>query len=346
MSRPSAKDITLFKEQFYTLILSTNAPDRKKISHALSKSEYAPKAIIIFLAMEEIAIATPCLLQSPILQSSDINLIIQSSSYEHAKVIARRDNLDLSNVQALLNKDTHSGSVKLILAGNSDFAKDPQISALIRDETAFTGQDEKPSVITTTQPKKAEVKAGDKDLSKSLIELANKGGKLSRKPLGKQVKPDFTQFTKKQIERELLKSARSKDIVAFSDAIQKFCNLNAHHTFDFLKSQNAGMLATLLRALEISEITAARILLMLNNNIGRNPQIFKVVTKKYANLDHQECLIFFKKLGANFEQLDLKQDVNATRYALSLTARQRRASLLQKQKGTNHHNNGYVKLSA
>lgn len=333
-SRPSAKEISIFKEQFYTLILTTTGPDRKKISDILAKNEYSPKTLIIFFAMEEIAIATQPLLHSPVLQSADLNLIINNSSYEHAKVIARRADLNASNVQTLLNVDANSGSIKLILAGNSDFAKNPEISRLIKAETELTDWEEKPENITTAQPEvinKTKIKTGTKDLSQSLLKLANKGGKLSRKPIGKKVKPAFMQFTKKQIEQELLTTARAMDLTAFSKAVQSFCNLKPQTTFNFLKKQDAGMLATLLRALEVSDISAARILLMMNNNIGRNPHIFRIVTDKYSNLDHKECSTFYEKLGANFSQLDLKQDVNATRYALSLAARERRAALLRKK---------------
>jgi uncharacterized protein (DUF2336 family) len=339
LSRPSKKEITLFQEQFYTLILNTTSVERKKISQNIATSAYTPKAIILFMAMQEIAIAQSPLLYSPVLQPSDLNLIIEKSSVEQAKVIARRENLDASNVKALLKLDNIAEQVKTILLANEAISGNSEIQEILETMHISEGWEKTELEITNiqsvdispTQPSKR-----SKDLSQTLLALANKGGKLRLKPKGKPAKSTENIVTLSQMENQLLAIMREKNLKSFAITIQQFCGLKSPITFQILRKQNAGMLATLLRALEISDVSAARILLMANLDIGRNPQIFKVVMNKYKNLDHTECVSYYEKLGADFSHSHFKETkhIPTTRYALSLAARARRAALLKQQEDT------------
>jgi uncharacterized protein (DUF2336 family) len=339
LSRPSKKEITLFQEQFYTLILNTTSVERKKISQNIATSAYTPKAIILFMAMQEIAIAQSPLLYSPVLQPSDLNLIIEKSSVEQAKVIARRENLDASNVKALLKLDNIAEQVKTILLANEAISGNSEIQEILETMHISEGWEKTELEITNiqsvdispTQPSKR-----SKDLSQTLLALANKGGKLRLKPKGKPAKSTENIVTLSQMENQLLAIMREKNLKSFAITIQQFCGLKSPITFQILRKQNAGMLATLLRALEISDVSAARILLMANLDIGRNPQIFKVVMNKYKNLDHAECVSYYEKLGADFRHSHFKETkhIPTTRYALSLAARARRAALLKQQEDT------------
>ncbi len=350
LNRPTRKDIALFKEQFYTLILSASNRERKTIAKNLARSEYVPKPVILFFAMEEIAVANLPLLYSPILQARDLNLILAKCSIQHAKVIARRNNLDASNVNTLLKLDDETKQILHVLKANDALLENLGIAALLN---ASLVQDEwvsQPAAIATNptiEIKKPKSSTRSKDLSASLLELANKGGKIKRKPIGKSAKSTFNKISLKQVEKQLLAIARFNDEKSFATSVERFCGLNCQATFNLLRGQDAGMLASLLCALEISEISAARILLMMNRDIGRNAHIFKVVMGKYKNLDHQACVLYFTKLGADFTQARFHngEDKSTTRYALSLAARDRRASLL-KQSQTDQVNYSEQKLTA
>lgn len=336
LSRPSHRDITLFQEQFYTLILNTTSVERKTIAQTISKSAYIPKPLIIFLATQEIAIAQSPLLYSPILQPADLNLIIEKTSIEQAKLIARRSDLDATNIKSLLKKDNIAEQVKTILLANTAVSNSPEILEILENSHLSDGWNEAAQEITNIQslditPTKQSKPA--KDLSETLLNLANRGGKLRRKPVGKPVKSAQSDITLSQMENQLLADMREKNLKSFATSIQHFCGLKNQITFQILRKQDAGMLATLLRALEITEISAARLLLMANLDIGRNAQIFKVVMDKYNNLDYSECVSYYEKLGADFNHSHFKkaQHIPTTRYALSLAARARRAALLKQQ---------------
>lgn len=350
LNRPSAKDITVFREQFYTLVLNTSSMEKRMLAELLARSEYVPKAIMIFLAMEEIGIANYPLRYSPVLQPSDISLIIGKCSFEHAKAIARRTDLDPSNVAALMKLDNDTQQIKLILQENSAANLNPETVEVLntaKPEVNWIKQAVKNTTNIPTKIQKPEASTNSKDLSASLLQIASRGGKLGRKPTGKPVKSAFNEITLKQMENQLLATARFNDLEAFSTSIQHYCGLKYQTTFEFMNRQDAGMLATLLRALEISDVTAARILLMMNRDIGRNAQIFKVVMKKYSNLEREECVLFFKKHGAAFTQPSFSDSENrpATRFALSLAARERRAAL-QSQEKLDYYEDRDAKLTA
>ena len=336
LSRPSRKDITLFQEQFYTLILSTNSVERKKIAQNISKSAYTPKPLIIFMATQEIAIAQSPLLYSPVLQPADLNLIIEKSSVEQAKVIARRENLDATNVKALLKLDNVAEQVKSILLANETILENSEIVQILENSNLSDGWDKAEQEITNIQSANitpVQTSKRSKDLSETLLALANKGGKLRRKPTGKPVKSTDSMITLSQMENQLLSNMREKNLKSFAISIQHFCGLRSPITFQILRTQNAGMLATLLCALEVSDVSAARILLMANLDIGRNAQIFKVVMDKYKNLNYSQCVTYYEKLGADFSHSHFKETkhIPTTRYALSLAARARRAALSKQQ---------------
>lgn len=345
--RPTNKHISLFREQFYTLILSSSSVDRKTIAKNLSRSEYVPKAIVLFLAMEEIAIANLPLLCSPVLKTSDLNLILSKCSIEHAKVIARRDALETSTLKTLLKVDNEAQQIYHILNATLDSS---ELDNLINSSDELEKMAYVPAELTTdfkADTIKPKVAANTKDLSASLLKLANKGGKIARKPLGKPKKSTFNQLTLKQVETQLLAASRFNDLNSFAQSIKNCCGLEKQITINLLNNQDAGKLASLLCALGVGEVSAARILLMLNRNIGRNAQIFKVVMGKYKALDQDRCTLYFIDLGADFTQAFFYdgEDKTTTRYALSLAARDRRAILL-KEKQFNEDNYQEQKLRA
>lgn len=348
ISRPTSKDISLFQEQFYTLILNTDSRERQKIAQAIAHCEYVPKPLIIFMAMEEIAIAKSPLLLSPILKPADLNILINKSSIEQAKVIARRGNLDASNISALLKMDNEAGQIRLTLEANAELLKTPEILKTLENARSSNSWIEKPAdKITTHKIEVPQTSSKIRDLSDTLVNLANKAGKIRAKPTGKKPQSLFNAITLKQIEKQLLSCTRLRDYKSFALSVQNFCGLDPQTTLQFMQKQNAGKIATLLRALEITDVTAARILLMTNDELGRSGHIFRLVMNKYKNLDQVECIAYFTKLGADFTHVHYKEAVHkpTTRYALALAARDRRAQLLKRQEQQSN-NLAEMKLSA
>ena len=352
MSRPSAQDIAIFREQFYTLILRTDGEERKEIANSLARSPYTPKAIALFFAMEEIEIATPVLQFSPVFAPTDLSAIVDKCTESHAKVVVRRNDLDAGVVETLLNNESRFPTIRNSIVKNASVNRDPDVVNLLRGG-------EKPAepapVVTRfepmTMPDRSRVRQPEnsgptseepkdkKDLSKALLEIANRGGKIARKkPEENYETTVFNPVTHQQLENQLLATARDMNKEAFAISVQHFCGLDYQTTLRFLEKQDAGMLASLLCALKIPATSASRIMLLMNRDIGRNAQIFKLVLQKYENLDSENCVSYFRKLGATFEQQN-PQDAKpglATHHALSLAARQRREDLRRDEATVDH----------
>ena len=125
LGRPGPEDISRLKEFFYALIGKTDKQQRRKVSVTLARCIYAPRTILIFLALEEIDIASPILLFSPVLKDEDLLNIIGKSSLDHARVIARRDKIGDSVIQSLKRKDDEKNTILKILEQNSTLRKKP-----------------------------------------------------------------------------------------------------------------------------------------------------------------------------------------------------------------------------
>lgn len=334
LERPSHSSISMFKEQFYTLVLASSAQERRAISEVLADCIYTPRAIVLFLGMEEIAVSKPVLENSPVLKPADLNSIISKTNDEHARAISARQDLEASTITQLMTVNDETDSIKNCLLKNPHILKNPDLLQLVEKTRYHDWIDEPAENVTSFEiPQVENEQKGTKDLSNSLLDLANRGGKLKRTPAGKKPAHSVVSNTIKQLEQKLLYAARSMNLNVLTHTIYEVCGLKREITASIILQENTGMLASLLRALNISEISAARIMLLLNRNIGRNHGLFKTVMQKFKQLDRAECIAFFAKMGAEFkvEKVIDPEDSKRTRFAMSLAARERREALLAHQ---------------
>lgn len=327
LARPAQKDIGAFKELFYNLIFRANLNTKKGLSVALSRSHYTPRTIAIFLAMEEIEIAAPMLLFSPALTSRDINSVIEKCSLQHMRVLARRANLAIANVEKLLEFKDERNLIRSLLKQNSSLQANQEIMDLLagnpginqRTVTEKTYERKPPAQpVKRTEPA---APAPAETAARKLLELANVGGKLSSRR--SQVTGFYTEITGAQ-EKQLLESARNGNHPAFAEDIHAICGLQQEETLDIIKTANAGKLASLLRAVGVSKLTASQLLLLLNAKVGRNISVFREITQQYERLHKSECQAYFAALGATFA-MPAPQEGRATEnsvdFDLSLNAR-------------------------
>ena len=106
-SRPEKAQVDQFRELFYSLIAETDEAAKRLIASALSKHYYAPRQILLYLALEEAAIAAPILAYSKALGQFDLLQIIDKTSNLHHRVIANRDDLGKTVVNKLIELDDY-----------------------------------------------------------------------------------------------------------------------------------------------------------------------------------------------------------------------------------------------
>jgi uncharacterized protein (DUF2336 family) len=89
---------------------------RRRLAEKLSKTEWAPSALINVLALDEIEVARPIIAASPILKDEDLMRLLIEATIEHQIEVARRPQLGRAVVTAILRQG--EPAVLTALAGN------------------------------------------------------------------------------------------------------------------------------------------------------------------------------------------------------------------------------------
>jgi uncharacterized protein (DUF2336 family) len=103
-------------ELFQALASQAEREIRRILAEKLADADWAPKALIDVLALDEIEIARPIIAASPLLEDTDLLRIVVQATVEHQIEVARRPEIGSSVIEALL--DTAEPAVLTALAGN------------------------------------------------------------------------------------------------------------------------------------------------------------------------------------------------------------------------------------
>ncbi len=114
--RPELRN--LLGEVFVALAAQAEREIREALGERLATADWAPKALIAILALDEIEIARPILRASPLLEDDDFLLILIKATVEHHIEVARRPGIGAKVVEAIL--DHGEPSVLAALAGNGE----------------------------------------------------------------------------------------------------------------------------------------------------------------------------------------------------------------------------------
>lgn len=106
LTRPTRLEITQFEDLALPLFPMVTVDARRFAAAALSDCKYAPIALVRLLSNQPIDISAPLVMRSPVLKDIDLIALIGRHGLPHARVIARRENLNpviSSLVRALEN---------------------------------------------------------------------------------------------------------------------------------------------------------------------------------------------------------------------------------------------------
>ena len=101
LTRPSRSEIAQLDDLAMPLYDQLSPETRRYMAAALSECEYAPALLVRRLCDDTIEIAAPLLVRSPLLREIDLVALIGRHGLPHARVIARRPDLD-STIAALV----------------------------------------------------------------------------------------------------------------------------------------------------------------------------------------------------------------------------------------------------
>ena len=106
----------LAREVFMGLIGRVEREIRARLADKLAAATWAPHALVLLLARDEIDIARPVIAKSPVLQDRDLVRLLVEAATEHQIEVARRPDLGAPVVSAIL--DQGSPDVLAALASN------------------------------------------------------------------------------------------------------------------------------------------------------------------------------------------------------------------------------------
>ncbi len=98
----------LIDDVFMTLVVEAEREVRRRLAERIANVDWAPKALIYVLALDDIEIAVPIIAASPLLDDTDLVRLLVEATLEHQIEVARRPNIGLGVVQAILAKNEPS----------------------------------------------------------------------------------------------------------------------------------------------------------------------------------------------------------------------------------------------
>ncbi len=107
---------SLIDELFMTLVLDAEREVRRRLAERIADVDWAPKALIHVLALDDIEIARPIIAASPLLEDDDLVRLLVEATLEHQIEVARRPYIGEKVAAAIL--DDGDPAVLAALAGN------------------------------------------------------------------------------------------------------------------------------------------------------------------------------------------------------------------------------------
>lgn len=301
IERPGPSQINVFREFFYQLIDGCDKAERRRLSILLAGNVYVPRQIVIYLALDEKEVAAPVLLFSKVLNEADIVQLANRLPLEKLEILCRRDDLTEAAIAAL--KKAGGTPVGNLLARQPRrTAASTQIAdAAIKEATLKT--------VTADVPL---------PVARKLLELASRGGRLGRQerdhvtsaaepvaaPNETFVEPakangpdkvDGEQSLGKRLHAAARLGDRDKLAAVFGEAL----GCPAAPIADLLSERSIETLCVLLKPIEIDQLSATKLILLLRPQAGRSREALASALDILTRLDIDECREFIAALGAD-----------------------------------------------
>ncbi len=323
--RPDKVQVDQYKELFYSLIAETAETGKRLIASALAKNFYTPRAILMYLALEDAPIASPILAYAKGLGQFDLLQIIDKTSPSHHKVIANRNDLGSTVIDTLVELDknlvikrkrdipvadvtersANNSSLEELLTPDSDIEQQQDSRKTVlaaideMDSILFTRADNKldnrsslpegaVDVLLQTSPvdnPRSENKV--KLAMDELITLANRGQRLGSIEDLLVDKPDIEN---KSFGQQLLDATIGKSRQDQVQLIRDKFDLNAGSAHAVYGDYSGDTLAVTLKAAKVNGEIALQIISLSIPNVGLSSHNISRMSKIYPALNQPACL--------------------------------------------------------
>ena len=106
----------IIDDLFMTLVLDAERAVRRRLAERIADADWAPKALVHVLALDDIEIARPVIARSPLLDDNDLVRLLVETTLEHQIEVARRPNIGAKVAETIL--DLGDPAVLAALAAN------------------------------------------------------------------------------------------------------------------------------------------------------------------------------------------------------------------------------------
>lgn len=323
LSRPDKLQVDQFRELFYSLISETDESAKRLIASALSKHYYAPRQILLYLALEEAAIAAPVLAYSKSLGQFDLLQIIDKTSNLHHRVIANRDDLGKTVIGKLVELDDYlvirrlednSAVESTYLVSSKSSVEDvmdiPATTAASKTQSIAKALEEMDAILKGSKvreplsldtskidPEQTEIApSGELSGAKNnkiklamdeLVSLANRGGRLG------SVEDLLSDLPAKQdisFSEKLLAATIRKNRQEQTATIQRELNLSVASVHSVFQDRSGDTMSVCLKAANVDAKTALQIITLSILNVGLSTHNTQRISKIYPALNQQACM--------------------------------------------------------
>ena len=321
-SRPDKAQVDQFRELFYSLISQTDEAAKRLIASALSKHYYAPRQILIYLALEEAAIAAPILAYSMALGQFDLLQIVDKTSNLHHRVIANRDDLGKTVVNKLIELDDYlvirrlednpSVDISDMTSSKSsleEIMEIPEADTSNRTQDISSALDEMNAILKQSRksanealaPVEAETRLSNKARATTvkpeskkiklamdeLISLANRGRRLGSV---EDLLSDLPGNEKIPFSERLLHATIKKHRQGQINAIQQEFELSAESAGSVFEDRSGDTMSVCLKAANVETNIALQIISHSIMNVGLSSHNTQRISKIYPALNQEACM--------------------------------------------------------
>lgn len=108
---------------------------RQDLAQKLSEISSAPRSLILQLANDEIEVARPVLMKSPVLQDQDLIAVAQNKSQDHLAAMADRKTVSEAVTDAIVARADDRVLERIVLNKGAKFSRDAMETVVTRSET-------------------------------------------------------------------------------------------------------------------------------------------------------------------------------------------------------------------
>ncbi|MFZ1813232.1 MAG: DUF2336 domain-containing protein [Rhizobiaceae bacterium] len=330
LERPLQRDLATFKELFYQFVEGCTLTERRSLAASLATNPNIPRTIIFYFALDQVEVAAPVLLFSPIVNEADIASLARRCSVAHLRILARRE--DLTPAAANLLKKAGGPTVAEILARNHALQPTPPAEA-IQPEQDTARETEQVTRVAAVKPEETpsaerrESHASDGNTRQKLLELAGRGGRLgaarSRDNQEQTLKEKREQI---EVGKQLLLLVRTGGVDSFVEGASIHTSISPDIIRAMIDKLDGQSLAVLLKGMGVDSLEASQLFLRLVAPAGRSMEAYTRMRNLYDRLAEERCKMTVRALAGTLKFEQLEAITSDTSRRLREAANERRAS--------------------